>query len=177
MKFRSIYLLAALPLCLPVYSTLTHADAGSLFPSYALAQAAGEPTNPNSEAPNKEEFKQRRQEQFRQALNLTPEQVTKIDQIREQGKQARQTQREAYRAAKEKMQTLMASDAGDDELRFQHRVLQDLRQKMGEARFENKLKIRSILTPEQRTKMVELQKQHKGRWGHRQHGQDGPLPE
>jgi Spy/CpxP family protein refolding chaperone len=54
--------------------------------------------------------------------------------------------------------------------------LQDLRQKMGEARFEDKLKIRSILPPEQRTKMAELQKQHKGRWGHRQHRQDGLPP-
>lgn len=162
MKFRPIYLLAALPLAFPVSSVLT-AGAESLFPSYAIAQEANE-----TDKPNQEEFRQRRQEQFRQELNLTPEQAAEIDQIREQGKQAKQSQREAFRTAREKMQTLMASDASDDDLRAQHQVLQNLHQEMGEARFENKLKIRAVLTPEQRTKMAELKEQRKSRWGRHQ---------
>lgn len=162
MKFRSIYLLAALPLLLPVGSVFT-AGANPVFPSYAIAQEASE-----TEKPNKEEYKKRRQERFRQELNLTPEQSAEIDQIRAQGKQAKQSKREAYRSAKEKMHTLMASDASDDELRAQYQVLQDLRREKGEARFENKLKIRKVLTPEQRAKMVELKKQRKGRWGRHQ---------
>lgn len=161
MKFRPVYLLAALPLLIPVGSVFT-AGAESLFPSYAVAQETSE-----TEKPNKEEWRQQRQERFRQELNLTPEQTEQIDQIREQGKQAKQVQREEFRAAREKMQTLMASDASDDELRAQHQVMQDLRREMGEARFENKLKIRQVLTPEQRTKMAELKKQRKGRWGDR----------
>ncbi len=169
MKFRSIYLLAALPLLIPAGSVLT-AGTNPLFPNYAIAQEASE-----TEKPNKEEYKQRRQERFRQELNLTPEQAAEIDQIREQGKQAKEAQREAKQEAREKMQTLMAGDASDDELRAQHRVLQDLRREMGDARFENKLKIRQVLTPEQRTKMVELKKERKGRRGRgrRYHQQGG----
>lgn len=163
MKIRSIYLLAALPLLIPIGSVFT-AGTESVFPSYAIAQETGEP-----EKPNKEEFKQHRREQFRQDLNLTPEQTTEIDQIWEQGKQAKQDKREEFRAAREKMKTLMAGDASEDELRAQHQTLQALRQEMGEARFENKLKIRQVLTPEQRTKMVELKQQSKGRRG-RHHG-------
>ncbi len=160
MKFRAVYWLAALPLLLPIGSVLT-ADVESLFPSYAIAQET-------SEKPNKEEFRKRRREQFRQQLNLTSEQAAEIDQIREQSKQDKESKRDALRAARDEMQTLMASDASDDELRAQHRVLQDLRREMGEARFETKLKIRQVLTPEQRTKMAELQQQRKGRWGRRQ---------
>lgn len=173
MKFRAVYLLAALPLLLPIGNGLNIAT-GSLFPSYAIAQES-------SEKPNKEEFKQRRREQFRQQLNLSSDQAAEIDQIREQNKQDKQAKREAYRAAKDKMQTLMASDATDDELREQHRVIQDLRRDMGEARFETKLKIRQVLTPEQRTKMAELKKQRKGRWGRRHgrrhHGSDNSQGE
>lgn len=174
MKFRPVYLLAALPLLIPVGSVLSAGDA--LWPNYVVAQEASE-----TEKPNKEEWRQRRKERFRQELNLTPEQATEIDQIRAEGKEARQSKREEYRAAREKMQTLMAGDASDDELRAQHRVIQGLRQEMGEARFENKLKIRQVLTPEQRQKMVELKKQRKGRWGHRHgrrhRGQGNPQAE
>ncbi|QUY40760.1 Spy/CpxP family protein refolding chaperone [Acaryochloris marina] len=168
MKFRAVYLLAALPLLLPIGNGLTVATE-SLFPSYAIAQET-------TEKPNKEEFRKRRREQFRQQLNLSPDQVSEIDQIREQNKQDKQAKREALRAAKDKMQALMASDASDDELRAQHRILQDLRRDMGEARFETKLKIRQVLTPEQRTKMAELKKQRRGRWG-RRHGRRHHGPE
>lgn len=167
MKFRAVYLLAALPLLLPIGNGLTIATE-SLFPSYAIAQET-------TEKPNKEEFKQRRREQFRQQLNLSPDQAAEIDQIREQNKQDKQAKRDAYRAARDEMQTLMASDASDDELRAQHQVLQNLRRDMGEARFETKLKIRQVLTPEQRTKMAELKKQRKGRWG-RRHGRRHHRP-
>lgn len=167
MKFRAVYLLAALPLLIPIGNGLNIATE-SLFPSYAIAQET-------TEKPNKEEFKKRRREQFRQQLNLSPEQAAEIDQIREQNKQDKQATREALRAARDKMQTLMGSDATDDELRAQHRVLQDLRRDMGEARFETKLKIRQVLTPEQRTKMAEFKKQRKGRWG-RRHGRRHHRP-
>lgn len=167
MKFRAVYLLAALPLLLPIGNGWTAATE-SLFPSYAIAQET-------PDKPNKEEFKKRRREEFRQQLNLSPDQIAEIDQIREQNKQDKQAKREALRTARDKMQTLMASDATDDELRAQHRVLQDLRREMGEARFETKLKIRQVLTPEQRTKMVELKKQRKGRWG-RRHGRRHHRP-
>lgn len=162
MKFRPVYLLAALPLLIPVGSVFTD-GVESFFPNYVVAQEASETKKPN------EEWRQKRKERFRQELNLTPEQTEQIDQIREQGKQAKQAMREEYRAAREKMQTLMASDASDNELREQHQILQNLRQKKGEARFENKLKIRQVLTPEQRTKMAELKKQRKGRHGRHRH--------
>lgn len=161
MKFRPVYLLAALPLLIPVGNVFS-VGADALWPSYVVAQEASE-----AEKPNKEEWRQRRQERFRQELNLTPEQAAEIDQIRAAGQEARQGKREEFRAAREQMQTLMASDASDEELRAQHQVLQDLHRERKDARFETKLKIRQVLTPEQRQKMVELKQQRKDRWGHR----------
>ncbi|WP_299484645.1 Spy/CpxP family protein refolding chaperone [Acaryochloris sp. IP29b_bin.137] len=160
MKFRPIYLLAALPLLIPVGHGLT-AGADSLLPRSVVAQESSEP-----DKPNKEERRQRRKERFRQELNLTPEQVEQIEQIRATGKEGRQGKREEFRAARDRMQALMAGDASDDDLRSQYQILQDLRREMKDARFEKKLKIRQVLTPEQRQKMVELKKQRKRRWGH-----------
>ncbi|NJK42151.1 MAG: Spy/CpxP family protein refolding chaperone [Acaryochloridaceae cyanobacterium SU_2_1] len=164
-KFRPVHLLAALPLMLPLGSAFHLSEGRSVFPSYAVAQEAGQTTKPN-----KEEYKQRRQEEFRKALDLTPEQASKIDQIRAEANQAKASKRDTMRAAHDKMKALMASDASDSELLAQHQVIQGLHQEMSDARFQTMLAIRKELTPVQRTKMAELKEQHHGRRG-RHHGQ------
>lgn len=171
-QLRTLGLLAALPLIIPIGGALNMAAGQSLFPSYAVAQEAG--TTPK---PNKAEFKQRRQEEFRKALDLTPEQASKIEQIRTQSKQANEGKREAMRAARDKMKSLMAGNASEAELLAQHRVLQGLQQEMSDARFQTMLAIRQELTPAQRTKMAELKGQRRGGWGRRRGGQKDSQPQ
>jgi periplasmic protein CpxP/Spy len=71
--------------------------------------------------------------------------------------------RQQARTAREKLSTLMTGNASDGELRQQHEQMQRLMQQLSARRFDTMLKVRSILTPEQRAKSAEMKKQHQGR--------------
>jgi Spy/CpxP family protein refolding chaperone len=93
-------------------------------------------------------------------LDLTPEQIQQIQQIRRQRKDELAGQRQAMRQAMEELRQLMASDAPADQIRQKHAETRALRQKLADAQFENLLAIREVLTPEQRRKFAE-QMQHR----------------
>jgi len=143
------------------------AHANARLPNSVVAQET-----PQTGKPSQEEWRQKRQkhkesrEQAWQTLNLTPEQTTQIDQIRTEGRETQRNKRQAFHTAREQMLKMMASEASDDQLRAQRQVVESLHKEMEEARFEHKLKIRKVLTPEQRQKWVELKQHRKGR-GHR----------
>ena len=99
-------------------------------------------------------------------LDLTPEQSTKIEEIHEQAHADNEALYQEMRTNYQEMRSLFTSDASAEELRQQHQKLQGLRQQIGTSRFETKLQVREILTPEQRTKMVELMEKHHGKRGH-----------
>lgn len=94
-------------------------------------------------------------------LNLTPEQQRQIEQIRQSSQGEFERLREQTRQAHEQMRQLMSSNASDSQLRNQHRQLQELNQLRGNLRFEQMLKIRAVLTEEQRR---ELANNMQGRW-------------
>jgi len=99
-------------------------------------------------------------------LDLTPEQSQKIEEIHEQAHSDNEALYQEMQTNREEMRSLFTSDASTAELRQQHQELQGLRQQIGTSRFETKLQVREILTPEQRTKMAELMEQHRGKRGH-----------
>ena len=107
--------------------------------------------------------------QIFQKLNLSTEQQERIKAIREESKQSNSSLRQEMRQAREEMGKLMASDTNDDELKQQHEKIQTLKQQLGTQRFETMLKIRQVLTPEQRTEMAELKQQ---RWQNRRERMD-----
>jgi periplasmic protein CpxP/Spy len=173
MKFQSIKKYAASLLLLPVagfaiINTATHyspAMADTLSTSNSiLAQDA-----PASAPTEKKGWGNRGQKMFEQ-LNLSADQETQIKSIMEQAKTSNQGLREQVKTAREQLKTVMASsDASDDAIRQAHQQVQTLGQQVGEQRFETMLKIRSVLTPAQRTKFAELRKQGRGhhKGGHR----------
>ena len=61
------------------------------------------------------------------------------------------------------MRSLLTSNANPNQLRQQHQAMQDLRQQLGNSRFESMLEVREILTPEQRQKMADMMAQHRGK--------------
>jgi periplasmic protein CpxP/Spy len=170
MKVRSILLFAAAAVMLPIGGTLI---AHSGFASgAAYAESSGSAFNllAQNTTPDQEPAgKMRRKgmgEEWGKELNLTAEQQTQIKTIRDQEKTASESLRQQMKTAREQLGTLMAGNASDAQLRQQHDQVRQLGQQLGDRRFDTMLKIRNVLTPEQRTKAAELMKQHKGkgRW-------------
>jgi len=93
-------------------------------------------------------------------LNLTPEQVQKMQAIRRQYKDQILQTTQQLRQAKQQLSDAIAGTAPADEVRAKHRQVDMLQQQLGDLRFETTLEVRELLTPEQRIKYVEtMQKQ------------------
>jgi periplasmic protein CpxP/Spy len=159
MKLRSLLLAGAAAVLLPVGGVVL---TQSVLHTAAIAQstpATGEQSKPARGDRGKRDWGEKWQEQ----LNLSADQKAQIKQIRDQAKSDFQSLRQQMRTAFEKQQSLMAGNASDEQLRQQHREVQALRQQAEDRRFDTMLKIRQVLTPEQRTKAAQLMKEHRGR--------------
>ncbi|MGF1603725.1 MAG: Spy/CpxP family protein refolding chaperone [Thermosynechococcaceae cyanobacterium] len=174
MKFNQVTALAAAAIIIPLTGTVAYLTT----PQSALAES-GQPTllaqsatPPTQEKGDKRWGKGKGREQMFEQLNLTDTQKAEIEQIRQAARSSREGKREEMRAARDKMQELYASNASAEDLRAQYQTTQSLREASSAERFETKLKIRDVLTPEQRTQLVELMKQKRGKGGRR--GGGGP---
>ncbi len=175
MNWRQISILLAASVILP---------AGSVAAAQQLNTSSTSVTQTNTfvrsgkiaqASPDGSGFKGRRRrkggmKQIFQQLDLSTEQQERIKAIRQESKQNNSSLRQEMKQAQEKMRKLMVSDTSDSELRKQHEQIQSLKQKLGNQRFETMLKIRQVLTPEQRTKMAELKQQ---RWQKRRERWEG----
>ncbi len=93
-------------------------------------------------------------------LNLTPDQVQKLQAIRRQYKDQILQTSQQLRQARQQLSEAIAGTAPADEVRVKHRQVDALQQQLGDLRFESTLAVRELLTPEQRAKYVEaMQKQ------------------
>jgi len=105
----------------------------------------------------------RRKDAWLEELNLSPEQQEQLKQIREKNKEGIKKQKQAMKAERRKLQEAFQSDASDATIKAQFNKVQDQRRAFGEARFDQVLEIRKILTPEQRKKFRAM----RGGWHHR----------
>jgi periplasmic protein CpxP/Spy len=96
-------------------------------------------------------------------LDLTPEQSQNIEAIKEQSKTATESLRSQMETQYQEMRSLLASDASTEELRQQYQQLEAFHQQLGNNRFETMLRIREVLTSEQRAKIAKLMEQHRGK--------------
>ncbi len=95
-----------------------------------------------------------------QALNLTPEQVQKMQLIRKQYKDPITQTNQQLSQAKQQLSDAIASTAPADRVRAKHLQVDILQKRLGDLRFESTLAVRELLTPEQRIKYVQrMQKQ------------------
>jgi periplasmic protein CpxP/Spy len=102
-----------------------------------------------------------RMDKLLEQLNLTPEQSQNIEAIQNQSKTDRETLRSQMQAQHQEMRSLLASDASTEQLRQQRQQVEELHQQLGNNRFETMLRIREVLTSEQRAKIAELMEQHR----------------
>ncbi len=113
-----------------------------------------------------------------QQLNLSQEQMQQVENIRNQYQSQFQSQMEQMRTERERMGSLLASDASEGDLRNQHNKMTQLHQKIGEMRFNQMMEIRRVLTSEQRRQMAQLMQQRGPGGGRGNQGDMGdPSPE
>ena len=98
-----------------------------------------------------------------QVLNLTQDQVQKMQAIRRQYRdQILQTTQQVHQA-KQELDTAVASTASDSEVRAKYQRLAALQQQLGSLRFESTLAVRDILTLPQRVMYVEFMQKRQQR--------------
>lgn len=161
MKFNQVTALAAATILIPLGGTIAHL---ATAPEAAVAQSEQSLRLAQASEPSAEGKQRRGWRKVFDQLDLSDDQKAEIQNIRQQARESGPNREEA-RAAREKMRELFASDASADELRSQHQANQSLRQALRDQRFETKLKIREVLTPEQRAKLAELKPERRGRRG------------
>jgi Spy/CpxP family protein refolding chaperone len=102
-------------------------------------------------------------------IGLTPEQRTRIQNIRREDQQAAAEMRNNLKAETKQLRSLFESDATDDQLRQQYERVASLRQQLDRLRFGNFLRVRSILTADQRSQI-------RFRFRDKRFSQQAPLP-
>ncbi|PSB25130.1 Spy/CpxP family protein refolding chaperone [Stenomitos frigidus] len=101
-------------------------------------------------------------------LNLSADQVQKMRAIRGQYKDKISQGRQAVRQSRQELQTLMAGDASETQIREKYKQVKTLKQQVADAQFESMLATRNVLNLEQRRKFAsQMLKQ-------RQNGGDRP---
>ncbi|WP_223341827.1 Spy/CpxP family protein refolding chaperone [Synechocystis sp. PCC 7339] len=108
------------------------------------------------------------QGQWMQSLNLTDSQKQQLEAIRQKYQGQMQSLSEQLRTGQNELRTLMAGNGSDSQIRAKHSQVANLRQQLGELRFNSMLESRQVLTPEQRQKFSELmQERRNNRQGRR----------
>ncbi len=106
-------------------------------------------------------------------LDLSDEQRAKLKAIREAAKTDREADWSAIRELRSDLREKLASDASDDELRKMYTTLEEKRSEKHTRKFERMLEVRSVLTKEQRQKLIELGKDRKHKKGDCRKDKDG----
>jgi Spy/CpxP family protein refolding chaperone len=152
MKPIFIAALAALAIPLSAATIQSQAQASSLFSEPNTTNISQRPLDTRSSNYSRDQ----RIERMLQQLDLTPEQEAQITTIREESRDESEALKQKMRTNQQQMKSLLANDASSEELRQQHRQIQNLAQQIGDRRFEAMLQIREVLTPEQRAQMAQL---------------------
>lgn len=142
MLFRRISILAVLSLSLG--STVALADANNQFNRKVAQTQSSQKTGANNQA------------QFMQELGLSLQEVDQIRAIRKKYRGQITQQRQELKQAQANLENMIASTASTDEIRQKHSQIQSLRQQLEEAQFNSLLEMREVMSPEQRSKYVQL---------------------
>lgn len=118
-------------------------------------------SNPNSLIPqataqNIEEQRRpdRQKDQF-QDLNLTSEQTQQMQAIRDQYQEQISQRKQGVRQAQQELLDLMAGTASESQIREKYRQVETLKQQVSDIKFDSRLAMREVLTPEQRRQFAE----------------------
>lgn len=104
---------------------------------------------------------------FMEALDLTPEQVEQMQDIRNRYQPQMKEKRDEMQTARESLHNLMMSDASSEEVQGQYEQVSRVREEMARLHFESMLEMREVLTPEQRQEFGDMMEQRRGSRGPR----------
>lgn len=156
-------------LTLTIGGTVALADAGQEEPSSIMIS---ETEIVAQRGIRRAERDSRRSEKFLEQLNLSDEQMQQLRAIRQKYRPQMQQLAERIRATGEDLRAMMQGDASDTALRMKHKEMANLRQQMGDLRFESMLAMRNVLTPQQRQEFAQLMQQRRQRGGWNQGNED-----
>ena len=100
-----------------------------------------------------------RMQKILEQLDLTSEQSQQIETIQAESRNQNESLQQKLQEVHAEMRSLLASDASVEQLREQQQKIQTFHQQLGDNRFETMLKIREVLTPEQRSQLGKLMAQ------------------
>jgi Spy/CpxP family protein refolding chaperone len=124
---------------------------GVAFPSTAETVINPFPQQLAQRGPNPE-----REDRLMDSLNLNDQQKQDLNAIRQKYQGQMEKLYAQLRTRQDEMRTLMGSNASDNDIRAKHKQVEDLRQQLGELRFESMLASRKVLTPDQRKQFAQL---------------------
>jgi Spy/CpxP family protein refolding chaperone len=96
-------------------------------------------------------------------LNLSDDQMREIKKLRFQKRQVVKTREDALKSARRAFRQALRNNADDQALKERFQVLQKARAELSEARFQQMLKLRGVLTEEQQAKFQEIKKARENR--------------
>jgi periplasmic protein CpxP/Spy len=96
-----------------------------------------------------------------QELNLSREQIQKLQQLRKNAQGKNKERRQTLQVAKQELNQLIQGNASANQVRQKRQQVQSLQREIADTNFENTLAIREILTPEQRVKLQQVIEQRR----------------
>jgi periplasmic protein CpxP/Spy len=96
-----------------------------------------------------------------QELNLSREQIQKLQQLRKNAQGKNKERRQTLQTAKQDLNQLIQGNATTDQVRQKRQQVQSLQREIADTKFEQTLAIREILTPEQRVKLQQIMEQRR----------------
>lgn len=108
-----------------------------------------------------------------QELNLSQDQIQRLQAIRQQYKDRIDRQKQAVEQAQQELRALMAGTGSTNDIRAKYNQVKGLRQQLADTRFESMLAMREVLNPEQRQKFVELMQNRRGKFRNRMRNNNG----
>lgn len=106
------------------------------------------------------------------SLNLSNQQKQELNAIRQKYQGQMDKLFNQLRTRQEELQNLMGGNASDQELRAKHKQVSELRNQLGELRFNSLLESRKVLTPDQRKQFAQLMEE---RWERKSMRRSAPL--
>lgn len=106
-------------------------------------------------------------ERLIEQLDLTDDQKSKIAAIRQKYQERTKQIRETLRINEQELDTLLANNASDREIRAKHQQISRNRQEMNNLQFDSFLEIRQVLTPTQKTEFAKLMQERRASFRNR----------
>ena len=130
----------------------------SILPALLLAGFVMSPVALAKPGPHGRHHKMKK---IMEQLELTDDQKRQIREIREENRDGMRDKRQNARQARKALQESLEAGAANPVVREKFRAWTELKDQKRTARFEQMLKIREVLNPEQRKKFQALRKKHR----------------